>query len=154
ELTDNDAVAVGIVMALQFGPPIVLLPVTGLVADRFDRRKILMLTQGIRGALGLALGLLTVTGLIELWQVYIFAGLLGCATAFDSPTRQVFVSSLVSRRYLANAVALNATSFNMARMLGPAIAGLLIAAVGTGWLFIINAATFLVVIGALTTMRT
>jgi MFS family permease len=97
ELTHNNAVAVGTVMALQFGPPIVLLPVTGWVADRFDRRKVLMTTQATMGVLGLLLGLLTVTGAVQLWHVYIFALLLGCTAAFDAPARQVFVSALVDR---------------------------------------------------------
>ncbi|MCX7522504.1 MFS transporter [Microbacterium sp. STN6] len=153
ELTHNDAVAVGIVMALQFGPPILLLPVTGYVADRFDRRKVLMVTQATMGVLGLLLGILTVTGLVALWQVYIFALLLGCTAAFDAPARQVFVSALVERENLSNAVALNSASFNVARMIGPAVAGLLIAAVGTGWVFLINAASFAAVLTSLNLLR-
>jgi MFS family permease len=153
ELTHNNAVAVGVVMALQFGPPIVLLPVTGWVADRFDRRRVLMVTQASMGVLGLLLGLMTVTGIVQLWHVYIFALLLGSAAAFDAPARQVFVSSLVDRRNLSNAVALNSTSFNIARMIGPAVAGVLIAAVGTGWVFLINAATFAAVLASLVLLR-
>jgi MFS family permease len=153
ELTHNNAVAVGTVMALQFGPPIVLLPVTGWVADRFDRRKVLMTTQAVMGVLGLLLGLLTVSGAVQLWHVYIFALLLGCTAAFDAPARQVFVSSLVDRSNLSNAVALNSTSFNIARMIGPAVAGTLIAVVGTGWVFLINAASFAAVLASLMLLR-
>lgn len=153
ELTHNNAVAVGTVMALQFGPPILLLPVTGFVADRFDRRRVLMTTQATMGVLGLLLGILTVSGAVQLWHVYVFALLLGCTAAFDAPARQVFVSALVEKHNLSNAVALNSTSFNVARMIGPAVAGLLIAAVGTGWVFLINAVTFAAVLTSLKLLR-
>ena len=119
----------------------------------FDRRKLLFVTQAAMGCLALGLGLLTVTGLVQLWQVYLFAGLLGCVTAFDSPARQTFVSDLVGESDLSNAVALNSTSFNAARMIGPAVAGLLIASVGTGWVFLINALSFIAVLGALRMLR-
>lgn len=153
QLTDNDAVAVGIVMALQFGPQLILLPLTGLVADRFDQRRILMTTQALMGALGLALGTLTVTGVVELWHVYIFAALLGCVAAFDAPARQTFVSQLVGRSNLSNAVALNSASFSAARMIGPAVAGLLTVLVGAGPVFLINAASFAAVLLSLTFLR-
>jgi MFS family permease len=153
ELTDRNATAMGIVMGLQFGPQILLLPFTGFAADHLDRRKVLLCTQAAMGLLALGLGLLVVTGLVRLWHVYIFAFLLGCAAAFDSPARQVFVSELVEERDLPNAVGLNSTSFNAARMIGPAIAGLLIAGVGSGWVFLINAVTFLAVLGSLGFLR-
>jgi len=153
ELTPNSASAVGIVMALQFGPSMLLLPFTGYAADRFDRRKLLLATQSAQGVLALALGILTVAGAVQLWHVYVFAFLLGCVTAFDAPARQTFVSELVSDRLLSNAVALNSTSFNAARMIGPAIAGLLIASLGTGWVFLINAASFVAVLAALVALR-
>ena len=149
ELTDHNATALGIVMGLQFGPQILLLPLTGFVADHMDRRKVLFCTQGTMGLLALGLGLLVVTGLVQLWHVYVFAFLLGCAAAFDSPTRQTFVAELVDERQLPNAVALNSTSFNAARMIGPAIAGALIAGVGSGWVFLINALSFVGVFGSL-----
>ena len=101
------------------------------------------------GLLALGLGLLTVTGVVRLWHVYVFAFLLGCAAAFDSPARQTFVAELVEERDLPNAVALNSTSFNAARMIGPAIAGGLIAGVGSGWVFLINAVSFLAVLCSL-----
>lgn len=153
QLTHNNATAVGVVMALQFGPLILMLPWTGFAADHFDRRKLLLATQASMGALALGLGLLTVTGLIQLWQVYVFAFLQGCVTAFDSTARQTFVSELVGEADLSNAVALNSTSFNAARMIGPAIAGLLIAVVGTGWVFLINAASFAAVLCSLSLLR-
>ena len=153
ELTPHNATAVGVTMALQFGPSLLLLPFSGFVADHYDRRKVLLFTQSAQGVLALLLGLLTVTGLVQLWHVYIFAFLLGCVTAFDAPARQTFVSELVPDSLLSNAVALNSTSFNAARMIGPAIAGLLIAGVGTGWVFLINAASFVAVIVALGMLR-
>jgi MFS family permease len=153
QLTHKNATAVGVVMALQFGPYLLLLPVTGFVADHLDRRKLLFATQAAMGALALGLGVLTVTGLVQLWQVYVFAFLLGCASAFDSPARQAFVSDLVVEADLSNAVALNSTSFNAARMIGPAIAGILIAAVGSGWVFVINAASFVAMFCSLGLLR-
>lgn len=153
QLTHHNATSVGIVMSLQFGPQLLLLPLTGYAADRFDRRKLLMVTQTAMGMLALGLGLLTIGGWVQLWHVYVFAFLLGCATAFDSPARQTFVSDLVSEAQLSNAVALNSTSFNAARMIGPAIAGVLIAGVGTGWVFLINAASFAAVLCSLSLLR-
>lgn len=153
ELTHNNATAVGIVMALQFGPMLLFLPLTGYAADRFDRRKLLIATQGAMGMLSLCLGLLTVTGLVRLWEVYVFAFLFGMAAAFDGPARQTFVSELVGEDDLSNAVGLNSTSFSAARLIGPAAAGLLIAAIGTGWVFLVNAASFGAVLCSLGLMR-
>jgi MFS family permease len=153
ELTRNDATAIGIVMALQFGPALLLLPLTGYAADRYDRRRLLILTQTLQGTLALGLGILTLTGTVQLWHVYTFALLLGCVTAFDAPARQTFVAELVSDKNLSNAVALNSTSYQGSRMVGPALAGLLIAGVGTGWVFVINAATFITVLISLAAMR-
>ena len=153
QLTHHNATAVGIVMALQFGPHLLLLPLTGFAADHLDRRKLLFATQAAMGALALGLGILTVAGLVQLWHVYVFAFLLGCVTAFDAPARQTFVSELVGEADLSNAVALNSTSFNAARMIGPAIAGVLIASVGTGWVFLINAASFVAVLCSLGFLR-
>jgi len=153
ELTDDDAVAVGVVMALQFGPQLLLLPVTGWVADRFDRRHVLAVTQTAMLFLGLGLGLVTLLGVVELWMVFGFALGLGVAAAFDAPARQAFVGELVDDASLSNAVALNAASFNGARLIGPAVAGVLVAAVGSGWVFIINAGTFLAVLGSIAALR-
>ncbi|MGI4902985.1 MAG: MFS transporter, partial [Janthinobacterium lividum] len=153
QLTHHNATAVGIVMALQFGPQMLLLPLTGFAADHFDRRRLLVATQASMACLAAGLGILTVTGVVRTWHVYLFAFLLGCVTAFDAPARQTFVGELVGEDELSNAVALNSTSFNAARMIGPAVAGLLIAAVGTGWVFLINAASFLPVLGVLALLR-
>jgi MFS family permease len=153
QLTHNNATAVGVVMALQFGPLALLLPWTGFAADHFDRRKILIATQAAMAALALGLGLLIVTGFVQLWHVYVFVLLQGCVTAFDSTARQTFVSELVGEADLSNAVALNSTSFNAARMIGPAIAGVLIAGVGTGWVFLVNAASFVAVLCSLNLFR-
>jgi MFS family permease len=152
-LTHHSAAAVGVVIGLQFGPQLLLLPFTGYAADRFDRRELLIATQSAMGALCLALGVLTVTGEIRLWHVYGFAFLSGCVAAFDAPASQTFVGDLVGDSELSNAVALNSTSFNAARMIGPAVAGVLIASVGTGWAFLINAASFLAVLGSLLLLR-
>ena len=153
ELTHGNATSVGIVMSLQFGPSLLLLPLTGYVADRYNRRTVLMATQSAMGLLALGLGWLTFAGLVVLWHVYLFAFLLGCVSAFDAPARQTFVSELVGEADLSNAVALNAASFNAARMLGPAVAGLLIASVGTGWVFLINAASYVAVLVSLCFLR-
>ncbi|MCJ1715719.1 MFS transporter [Curtobacterium sp. VKM Ac-2922] len=149
QLTHDNAIAVGITMALQFGPQLVLLPWTGLVADRFDRRRTLMVTQALMGMLGLGLGIMVVTDTATLLWLYTFALALGIVAAFDTPVRQAFVSDVVTGEHVSNAVALNSASFNAARLIGPAVAGVLIAAIGSGWVFIINAASFAAVLGAL-----
>ena len=154
ELTDNDPSAMGITMALQFAPQLLLVSVTGWVADRFDRRRLLMLTQGLLLTFGLAIGALLLAGIMTLPLMYGFALALGIVAAFDNPARQAFVSDLVARENASNAVALNAASFNGARMIGPAAAGLVIVAVGTGWVFFINAVTFVAMIVALLLIRT
>jgi MFS family permease len=153
QLTHNDAFAVGITMALQFGPQLLLLPVTGLAADRIPKRTLMMLTQAAMGLLALGLGVLAVLHLITLPEVYGFAFLLGCAAAFDAPARQSFVSELVPKRHVTNAVALNSASFNSARLVGPAVAGLLTEVVGPGWVFLINAASFAAVLTSLFLIR-
>lgn len=149
QLTDRSATAVGIVMSLQFGPQVLFLPLTGFAADHLDRRKLMLATQAALGLLALGLGLLTVFGWVRLWHVYVFAFLLGSVTAFDVPARQTFVSELVEEKDLANAVALSSTSFNAARLVGPAVAGLLISKIGTGHVFIANGLSFLAVIVSL-----
>jgi len=153
ELTANDAGAMGVTMALQFAPPLLLVSVTGWVADRFDRRRLLLLTQGLLLLLGLTIGFLIFAGVMTLPIMYAFALALGVVVAFDNPARQAFVSDLVSREYASNAVALNAASFNGARMIGPAVAGVVIVAVGTGWVFVVNAVTFIAMLVALLLIR-
>ena len=153
ELTHNNAAAVGVTMALQFGPQLTLVPVTGAVVDRFDRRRVLLVTQTILMLLAVGLGLLLLSGQAQLWHVYGFALALGITNAFDAPARQTFVSDVVQGKDAANAVALNAASFNTARLIGPAVAGFLIVLVGSGWVFLINAASFLAMLSALVMLR-
>jgi MFS family permease len=153
ELTHHDASALGLVMSLQFAPQLLLVPWTGMAADRFNQRRLLIFTQAAMGVLALTLGLLTITGVVRLWQVYVFAFLSGSVAALDAPVRQTFVAELVGDEHLANAVALNSTSFNAARMIGPAIAGLLIAKVGTGWAFLLNGMSFFAVLISMSFFR-
>ncbi|WP_402467311.1 MFS transporter [Isoptericola aurantiacus] len=152
-LTHDSGVAVGITTALQFVPFLLIGPWTGLLADRLPRRRLLMATQGAMGLLALGLGALVLSGNAELWHVYAFALGLGFATAFDNPVRQTFVAELVPPQRLANAVGLNSASFNAARLVGPGVAGLLIAAVGPGWVFVVNGVTFAATIAAVAVMR-
>ena len=153
ELSDTNAIAVGVTMALQFGPQLLLVPFSGAVADRFDRRKVLMVTQSLLMLLAFGLGLLLVFGIAELWHLYAFALALGVVNAFDTPARQAFVSDLVGVDQLSNAVALNSASFNSARLIGPAVAGVLIALVGSGWVFVLNSVSFIAMLVALAAIR-
>jgi MFS family permease len=153
-LSDNSGVAVGVTTALQFAPVLLLSPWAGVLADRFDRRRLLMATQVAQGILAFVLGALVLSGRAELWHVFVLAGLLGAVTAIDGPVRQTFVAELVPPARLPNAVGLNSTSFNAARLIGPGLAGLLIAWIGTGWVFMLNGVSFLATILALTRMRT
>ncbi len=153
QLTHHDASAVGVVMGLQFAPQLLLLPWTGSAADRFNQRKLLMATQATLGALALALGVLTLAGVIRLWEVDAFAFFSGCAAALDAPVRQTFVGELVGDELLPNAIALNSTSFNAGRMIGPAVAGVVIANVGTGWAFLLNGFSFAAVLLSLCFLR-
>ncbi|MCG2802865.1 MAG: MFS transporter [Cellulomonas sp.] len=153
QLSDNSGVAVGITTALQFGPSLLLSPVAGLLADRVDRRRLLMATQTGMGVLAAGLGALVLSGGAQLWHVYVFAGLLGAVAALDAPVRQTFVAQMVPPEKLANAVSLNSASFNAARLIGPGLAGLSIAWIGTGWVFLANAVTFAATVGALAAMR-
>ncbi len=142
QLTHHDATAVGIVTGLQFAPQLLLLPWNGLAADRFNQRKLLMVTQASMGVFAVALGILTITGYVGLWHVYVFALVFGAAAALDAPVRQTFVGELVGDEYLPNAVALNSTSFFAGQMIGPAVAGLVIAKIGSGWAFLLNGLSF------------
>jgi MFS family permease len=153
KLTNHDAAAVGITLALQFGPVLLMMPIAGLIADRVNRRRMLFFTQIAMGVLGLGLGLLVVTNSATLWEVYAFAFALGTVSAIDMPVRQTFVSEIVSEKQIPNAVALNSASFNGARLIGPGVAGVLIAVIGSGWVFLINAASFGATIIALALMH-
>jgi MFS family permease len=153
QLTHHDASALGIVMGLQFAPQLLFLPWTGLAADRLNQRRLLMLTQATMGVLALVLGVLTIAGVVRLWHVYVFAFLSGSAAALDAPVRQTFVAEMVGDADLSNAVALNSMSFNAAQMIGPAVAGLLIAGVGIGWAFLLNGLSFAAVLISMSFFR-
>jgi MFS family permease len=153
ELT-NSGTALGIVTALQFGPALVLGLWGGMLADRGDKRRLLLATQTALAMVALVLGVLTVTGVVQFWHVLVLATVLGLIAAVDSPIRQSFVVEMVGKDDLVNAVGINSTIFNAGRILGPAVAGVMISAVGTGWAFLVNAASSIAVLAALVAMRT
>ena len=146
-------VALGITSALQFAPMLLFGAWGGVLADRFDKRRILMITQILAAVIALALGILTVTGIVTLWMVYVLTALWGVVIMIDNPTRQSFVSELVDAEHLSNAVGLNSTVLTAARTAGPAIAGILISTVGIGICFLLNALSYVVVVGALAKMN-
>lgn len=152
-LTHNSARDLGYITALQFLPFLLLAPWAGSLADRYPKRRILLVTQSVLALDSLTLGLLVVTGAAQLWHVYALAFLMGVATALDNPARQAFVSEMVPKDKVPNAVALNSASFNGGRLIGPGIAGLVIAGWGTGPALLLNAASFVFVLGALVLLR-
>jgi len=131
--------AVGITVALQFLPSLFLGPWAGMMADRFAKRKILMLCQSVAAVLAGILAALALSQRIEVWHVYVIALALGLVTVLDQPARQVFVNELVGPAYLRNAISVNSTTFQLGGLIGPALAGLLLTAVGAGWAFAANA---------------
>lgn len=149
----RSGVDVGLVVALQTLPILLLGPVGGTVADRFGKYRILFWTQGLAGGQALALAILDFTGHLHLWQLYLMAVVLGLVNMIDNPTRQTFIVEMVGRDQLANAVTLNSVMVNMARAVGPALAGVLIASVGSSWCFLINAASFAGVLVGLEAMH-
>lgn len=153
ELTDGSATALGITVGLQFLPMLLFSLWGGGLADRFPRRTVLFFTTALLGAAALSLGVLVLTGLATVTIVMVMAFLVGSIAAFDGPARQAFVSEMVDIEDLPNAVALNTASFNLGRVFGPAVAGLLIAAVGSGWVFIVNTVGYLAVLVALSRIR-
>ncbi|MEV0057852.1 MFS transporter [Saccharopolyspora shandongensis] len=152
ELSGGSPAALGVAVALQFAPTLLLTLWAGVVADRFDKRRMLVATQSALGVCGLVLGLLDVTGVVLLWHVYLLCFVLGCFAAIDAPVRQSFVVEMVGSRQLTNAVALNSMTFNLARIVGPAIAGVLITAIGTGWVFLLNGLSSVAVVAGLALM--
>lgn len=152
ELTGSGA-AVGGVTAFQFLPILLVAPMGGLIADRMDKRKVLYVSQSLAGLIALTLGLLVLTDRVELWMVFALALALGVVGSFDNPARTAFVMEMVGRSRLTNAVGLNSVLVNSARIVGPAVGGLLIVTVGIGICFIINAFSYLALIGALLLMR-
>ncbi|MCA1004661.1 MFS transporter [Rhodococcus hoagii] len=152
-LSGGDGFAVGVVMALQFGPTLFLSMYGGVLADRYDKRRILMISLVAMASFGLILGLLDVGGVVQLWHVYVLAFALGCVTALETPVRQSFTIEMVGPDRLANAIALNSMMFNAARIVGPAIAGVLITLIGTGPVFLVNSVSFVAVFASLLWMR-
>ena len=153
QLTDHSSTALGTVTGLQFLPFLVLAPWTGLIADRYPKRRIMLVTQTVLMTSAAALAALTLAEVVQLWQVYLVAIVQGVATAVDNPARQTFTAEMVGQGLIANAVALNSASFNLGRLAGPGVAGLLIAAYGTGWTLLANAVSFAAVIASLLLMR-
>lgn len=143
----------GVVVAVQFLPVLLLGAYAGLVVDRLGKRRLLLGTQSALGLLALAIGVLTVTGITRLWMVFVFAVIFGCVNALDNPARQAFVTEMVGGSRLQNAVSLNSAMVNASRAVGPAVAGGLIATVGVGVCFLVNAASFLAVLVALALMK-
>jgi MFS family permease len=153
QLTGSGA-ALGAVLGVQFLPTLFAGPLGGVIADRFPKRRLLLITNTAAGLLALTLGLLTATGLVQLWMVFVLAFLLGCTNALDNPARQTFVQEMVGPTQLTNAISLNSVVMNSSRMIGPATAGVLIATVGLAACFLINAASYLAVLAAIGMMRT
>lgn len=155
----HSGIALGVVTALQFLPILLFSVWGGALADRYRKRVMLMLTQSAMGVLAAILGVLTVSGAVTVWQIYVFALALGTVTAVDTPARQSFVVEMVGPDQLQNAVSLNSANFNLARIVGPAIAGLMIGmfsseVLGSGWVFLINAVSYVAVVASLAAIHT
>ena len=145
--------AVGIVSVCRFGPFTLFGLFSGVITDRFDNRRVVIVTQSVQMVFSAVLAAVTLLGHVQLWEVYAIAALTGTALVFDAPSRQNLTFQMVGRAELPNAVALNSTLFNTARIFGPALAGVIIATWGAGWAFAINTASFLAVLGGLLAMR-
>ncbi|WP_433219756.1 MFS transporter [Microtetraspora malaysiensis] len=153
QLTGGSGSALGVTVALQFLPVLLFGLWGGVLADRYPKRPVLIVAQSLMGALALTMGILTLTGSAQVWHVYVMAFLLGVIACVEVPTRQSFVVEMVGREDLPNAIALNSSTFNLARVFGPALAGVLIYWMGTGPIFMLNAASFAAVIAGLALMR-
>jgi MFS family permease len=153
ELSGYDPVALGVAASLQFLPTLLFTLWAGVLADRHDKRRMLILVQSGMAGCALVLGALDLTGLVRLWQVYLLCLVFGMFTAVDPPVRQSFVGEMVGKEHLTNAVALNSSMFNLARVVGPAIAGMMIIWTGTGWVFLVNALSTVAVIVNLVRMN-
>ncbi|MGN6331228.1 MAG: MFS transporter [Motilibacteraceae bacterium] len=155
QLSHGAGSALGITTGLQFLPMLLFGMVGGIIADRYPKRRVLVFANAFMGLVALTLGVLVMTDVVRIWHVYLLAFLLGLGTAVENPTRQSFVVEMVGQKDLPNAVGLNSASFNAARIVGPAAAGFLIAALGnkTGPLFVLNGLSYLAVIAALRAMR-
>jgi len=153
QLTHGSGTALGIATGLQFLPQLLFSLWGGMIADRYPKRNILFVTQAVMGVLALILGTLALTGVAAVWQVYLLAFALGMAAVVDNPARQTFAAEMVGTEGVANAIALNSATFNLARIAGPAVAGLVISAVGTPAAFLLNAASYGAVLVGLKLMR-
>ncbi|MDR0784111.1 MAG: MFS transporter [Propionibacteriaceae bacterium] len=153
ELTNSSATTLGWLTTVMLLPQFLLQPLGGMLADRFPKRRIALITQTLLCASAAVLSVFVLTGHIQLWLVFVLAAWDGMVTAFDNPARQAFVAEIVPAKSLTNAIGLNSSSWNGARLFGPAVAGIVIAALGTGWAFAVNAASFLVMIVMLLRMR-
>jgi MFS family permease len=153
QLTHDSGTALGITTGLQFLPLLLFSLWGGVIADRYPKRRILMVTQTAMGVLALTLGILALTGSVRIWHVYLLAFMLGLAAVVDNPTRQAFAVEMVGRNGMANAIALNSAVFNLARIAGPAVAGVVISTVGTPAAFLLNAASYGAVLVGLGLMR-
>ncbi|MGO9882287.1 MAG: MFS transporter [Solirubrobacteraceae bacterium] len=149
----HSSTALGVVIALQTLPVLLLGPYGGVIADRVNKRRLMIALQSAMGVQALVLGILTVTGAVQVWEIGVLAALLGLNNAFENPSRQSFMLELVGSDHLRNAVTLNSVLVNVARMIGPAVAGILIATVGEGVCFLANAASFVAVVVSLTIMN-
>jgi MFS family permease len=154
DLSNNSATALGVVTALQFVPVLLLTLLSGRLADRYDKRHLLFIANGTWAVLALIMSVLVLTGVAQLWHIFVFAGLLGVSTAIENPVRQAFASEMVGVTLLPNALALSAATFNTARVVGPAIAGVGIALLDVGPIFLISALAALAPLFCLTRMRT
>jgi MFS family permease len=152
ELSGNSATALALVVTLQFAPILVLGLYAGVLADRFDKRVLLAAVQSAMAVIALVMGLLVISGTVALWHVYVLAVFLGVTNSLDTPVRQAFVSEMVGPELLPNAVALNSAAFNSARIVGPAAGGLVIAWLGVGPAFLLNAVSYLAVLAGLARM--
>src|SRR5580692_10719496 len=149
----GSSLLLGVVAFVSQIPIFLLAPVAGIVADRYNRHRIVIATQSTSMVLALTLATLTLTGRIRIWEIMILASLLGVVNAFDVPARQAFLIDMVGREDLLNAIALNSSMFNSARIIGPAIAGIVVATVGEGWCFFANGISYIAVIAGLLMMR-
>jgi MFS family permease len=148
----HSSTTLGFIVALQTVPVLLLGPYGGVIADRVDKRRLMVILQSAMGLQALVLGLLTVTGMVQLWEIGVLAALLGLNNAFENPARQSFMLEMVGPESLRNAVSLNSVLVNVARVIGPAVAGVLIATVGEGVCFLVNAASFIAVVASLATL--
>src|SRR5207302_8496061 len=142
----HSSTALGGIVALQTLPVLLLAPYGGVIADRVDKRKLMIALQSMMGVQALVLGVLTVTGIVRVWEIGVLAAILGLNNAFENPARQSFMLEMVGGDYLRNAVTLNSVLVNVARTIGPAAAGILIATVGEGICFLVNAGSFAAVV--------